>query len=137
MPEEPRPFIVRAADRSQDAHTQTAGMVRETAFSTDDLWVGVVNTAPGDMSAWHHHGDHETYAYVATGSKHIEFGPGGSRSIVAGPGDFVHVPKGVVHREGNPSAETSHSIAFRWGTGPVTVNVQGPPEAQPLPSPSE
>ena len=134
MPEGSQPIIVRPADRSQDANAQTDGMIRETAFSTEDLWVGVVTTAPGEMSAWHHHGDHETYAYVATGSKHIEFGPGGNRSIVAGPGDLIHIPKGMVHREGNPSAETSRSIAFRLGRGPVTVNVQGPPQGGSPPS---
>ena len=126
MEEHLQPTIVRARERVQDAALQTAGVRREQAFVTDDAWVGVVTTEPGEMSAWHHHGDHDTYAYVVSGSKRIEYGPGGTRSVTTGPGDFIHVPRGLLHREGNPSAEPSRSIAFRVGTGPPTINVDGP-----------
>jgi uncharacterized RmlC-like cupin family protein len=44
----------------------------------------------------------------------------------AGPGDFVHVPPHTVHRESNPTNETSVLIAFRSGRGEVVVNVEGP-----------
>jgi len=87
----------------------------------------MVTTEPGEMSAWHHHGDHDTYAYVVSGLKRIEYGPGGTRSLIAGPDDFIHLPKGFMHREGNPSGELSRSIAFRLGSGPATINVEGPP----------
>jgi uncharacterized RmlC-like cupin family protein len=127
MEEELRPTIVRAPQRSGQAALQTVGVFREQAFSTDDVWVGIVTTEPGEMSAWHHHGDHETYAYVVSGSKRIEYGPGGALSIVAGPDDFIHLPAGLVHREGNPSAEVSRSIAFRLGSGLATINLEGPP----------
>src|SRR5919108_472022 len=33
-----------------------------------------------------------------TGALRMEFGPGGSNIVEAGPGDFVYVPKGVVYR---------------------------------------
>ncbi|MGH2710509.1 MAG: cupin domain-containing protein [Actinomycetota bacterium] len=126
MEEEFQPRIVRDDKRLRRSDLQTAGLHREQAFSSDGLWVGVVITEPGDMSAWHHHGDHDSYAYVVNGSKRIEHGPGGAQSITAGPGDFIHVPKGLIHREGNPSTETSRSIAFRLGSGPATINVEGP-----------
>ncbi len=126
MEEHLHPTIVPAQDRQRRAALQTAGVHREEAFATDDAWVGVVSTEPGEMSAWHHHGDHDTYAYVVSGVKRIEYGPGGSRSLTAGPDDFIHVPKGLLHREGNPSGELSRSIAFRVGTGPATINVAGP-----------
>jgi uncharacterized RmlC-like cupin family protein len=125
--EELQPSVVRDAQRLRHTDEQTHGVVREQAFSTDDAWVGVVTTEPGDMSAWHHHGDHDTYAYVVSGSKRVEYGPGGGQSLKAGPGDFIHLPKGLIHREGNPSTEVSRSIAFRQGTGPPTINVEGPP----------
>jgi uncharacterized RmlC-like cupin family protein len=48
-------------------------------------------------------------------------------SLVARPDDFIHLPKGLMHREGNPSEEVSYSIAFRLGRGPATINVEGPP----------
>ena len=51
------------------------------------------------VSGWHHHGGYETVIYVLTGLLRMEFGPGGATTIVAGPGDFVYVPTGVVHRE--------------------------------------
>jgi uncharacterized RmlC-like cupin family protein len=127
MEEHLQPTIVRAQDRVREAALQTAGVLREQAFVADDAWVGVVTTEPGEMSAWHHHGDHETYAYVVSGLKRIEYGPGGTRSLIAGPDDFIHLPKGLLHREGNPSGELSRSIAFRSGSGPATINVGGPP----------
>jgi uncharacterized RmlC-like cupin family protein len=124
--EDLQPTIVRGQHRLRKAALQTTGVVREEAFTTDGAWVGVVTTEPGEMSAWHHHGDHDTYAYVVSGLKRIEYGPGGTRSVTAGPDDFLHLPKGLLHREGNPSGEVSRSIAFRVGTGPATINVEGP-----------
>ena len=127
MEEQNQPRVVRDGQRLRDPDQQTPGVLREQAFSTDDVWVGVVTTEPGDMSAWHHHGDHDTYAYVVSGTKRIEYGPGDTQSLTAEPGDFVHLPKGLIHREGNPSEEVSRSIAFRLGIGPATINVEGPP----------
>jgi hypothetical protein len=64
--------------------------------------VGVVHTEAGMVSGWHHHGGYETVIYVLTGLLRMEFGPGGATTVVAGPGDFVYVPTGVVHRESIP-----------------------------------
>lgn len=125
--EDSRPTIVRFGELSL-ADVQTVGVMREEAFSSEDPWIGVVTTRPGEMSGWHHHGDHVTYSFVVSGDKRIEYGPSGGESVVARPGDFIHVPKGLVHREGNPSAELSRSVAVRIGTGPATVNVAGPDE---------
>jgi uncharacterized RmlC-like cupin family protein len=122
-----QPSIVRDEERLRLIGLQTPGVVREQAFSTDDVWIGVVTTEPGDISAWHHHGDHDTYAYVVSGSKQIEYGPGGDESVTARPGDFIHLPRSLVHREGNPSPEVSRSIAIRMGSGPPTTDVEGPP----------
>ena len=127
MEEHLQPRVVQAQQRVRQAALQTAGVLREQAFSTDDVWIGIVTTEPGAMSAWHHHGDHDTYAYVVSGLKRIEYGPGGTASLVARPDDFIHLPKGLMHREGNPSEEVSYSIAFRLGSGPETINVEGPP----------
>lgn len=46
--------------------------------------------------------------------------------IEAKPGDFVHVPKGVVHREMNPFDEEGAIVLMRVGSGPPVVNVEGP-----------
>jgi uncharacterized RmlC-like cupin family protein len=42
------------------------------------------------------------------------------------PGDFAHVPAGIVHREGNPGDSPNKGIAFRIGEGPVVVDLDGP-----------
>ena len=77
------------------------------------------------VSGWHHHGEYETTIYVLIGALLMELGPGGSSTVEAGPGDFVYVPKGVVHRESNPSAEPTSSWCALAG-GESTINVDGP-----------
>jgi uncharacterized RmlC-like cupin family protein len=118
--------VVRAAERMVSEADATSGMVREEALSDATTWVGYVRTAPGRPSGWHHHGEHETYFYVGSGSIRMEFGPMGAEAIDAEPGDFVHVGKGVVHREQNPSPEEGAVVLVRVGTGPPVVNVEGP-----------
>jgi uncharacterized RmlC-like cupin family protein len=59
----------------------------------------------------------------------LEFGPGGADAVEAGPGDFVHVPAHVVHRESNPAEQVATAVVGRSGTGAPTVNVEGPDPA--------
>ena len=109
----------------------TPGMRRRLAFAAPGLWAGLVHTDPGAHSGWHHHGEHETSLFVVAGEMRIEFGPGGADSVIAGEGEFVHVPAHTVHREINPS-DTDRSVAViaRAGSlGPPTVNVDGPDPA--------
>lgn len=122
--------MVRADDRDVSEADATTGLVREQAMADDDVWVGVARPAPGRPSGWHHHGEHETYFYVQTGKIRMEYGPGGSNAIEAGPGDFVHVPGGLIHREVNSSSKAGSVILARVGSGPPVINVEGPePEA--------
>ena len=107
----------------------TPGMRREQAFSVDGLWAGLVHTEPGAASGWHHHGEHETSLYVVSGRLRLSFGPGGAEQVEAGPGDFLHVPAGTVHREANPTDEVSTAVIARAGRGAPTVNVEGPDPA--------
>jgi uncharacterized RmlC-like cupin family protein len=107
----------------------TPGMVREKAIAVEGMWARFVRTEPHMTSGWHHHGDHETAVYVVDGALRMESGPGGRDVVEAGPGDFVHVPRFAIHREGNPLDEESHVIVVRAGGGPPTVNVEGPEPA--------
>lgn len=116
--------VIRQDERAVGA--ATAGMIREEAISTHGLWAGLVRTEPGMSSGWHHHGEYESAIYVAAGWLKMEFGPGGHQVEEAGPGDFLHVPKGVIHRETNPLDEEGTLIVARSGTGPPVVNVDGP-----------
>ena len=104
----------------------TPGMVREQAIAVEGLWAGLTRTEPRMTSGWHHHGEHETSIYVVSGSLSMESGPGGVSVVEAGPGDFLFVPKGAVHREGNPTDGESHLVVVRAGTGPTTINVDAP-----------
>ena len=104
----------------------TPGKVREQAIAVEGLWSGFVRTEPGVASGWHHHGDHDTSVYVIAGNVRIEFGPGGAESVDAGPGDFVRIPPRLVHREVNAGSTPSQEVITRSGTGPLTVNVDGP-----------
>ncbi|HZD22396.1 MAG TPA: cupin, partial [Acidimicrobiia bacterium] len=61
-----------------------------------------------------------------SGELSFDFGPQGSESVAAGPGDFVHVPKGLIHREVNSAAEEGAVVLFRMGSGPPVINVDGP-----------
>jgi len=44
----------------------------------------------------------------------------------ASAGDFVLIPKHVVHRESNVGSTASLEVVTRSGTGPLTINVDGP-----------
>jgi uncharacterized RmlC-like cupin family protein len=104
----------------------TTGLTREQAITTEKMWAGYAKTDPGMISDWHHHGDHESAIYVLWGVLRMEFGSGGAETFDAGPGDFVFVPAGTVHRESNPSDEPTDVVVVRSGTGPSVVNVDGP-----------
>lgn len=109
----------------------TPGMTREQALAADGLWAGVVRTESGASSGWHHHGDYDTCAYVVSGGLRMESGPGGAEVVDAEPGDFVFVPKGAIHREGNPTGTDGDVVVVRVGHGPVVINVDGPAPAAP------
>lgn len=104
----------------------TPGMQRRQAFATDGMWSGMVRTEAGAASGWHHHGDFETTIYVLTGVLRMQFGAGGGDAFDAGPGDFVYVPKGAVHREANPTDDPSTAVIVRAGMGEAVINVDGP-----------
>lgn len=126
MDEDRRVRVVRPEDRTEGQ--PTPGMHREQAVSTDRSWAGYVTTEAGMVSGWHHHGDHESHIYVATGALRMESGPGGLEVVDAQPGDFVFVPPHTVHREGNPTSADSTIIVVRAGSGEAVFNVDGPEE---------
>jgi uncharacterized RmlC-like cupin family protein len=120
-----QPCSMVTADELTEADP-TPGMTRHLASHTEGMWTGVVDTEPGAVSGWHHHGDHETTLYVVSGKMRLESGPGGEHVVEAGPGDFLRVPAGAVHRESNPSGEPARVVVVRCGTGDPTYNLDGP-----------
>jgi uncharacterized RmlC-like cupin family protein len=116
--------VVRKHERYSAA--PTSGMIREEAVATDGMWAGLVRTEPSMVSGWHHHGDYETTIYVVSGQLRMEFGAGGRDEEAAEPGDFIHVPRAVIHRESNPLDQEATLIVVRAGSGEPVVNVDGP-----------
>ncbi len=104
----------------------TPGMTRQLASHEAGMWTGIVDTEAGAVSGWHHHGDHETTLYVVSGRMRLESGPDGGHVVEAGPGDFLRVPAGAIHRESNPDDEPSRAVVVRCGHGAPTTNVDGP-----------
>src|ERR1044071_696111 len=105
---------------------ETPGVDRREAFADDHVWAGRSRTDAGTWSGWHVHPGPDTYVFQTQGRLRLEVGARGAESVEGGPGDFVRIPKGVVHREGNPGTEPNEAIVFRVGEGELLVNVAGP-----------
>ncbi len=105
----------------------TPEITRWQAFARPGLWTGTARTTPRAASGWHHHGGHESVLYMLSGRLTIEFGEEGELALEGGPGDFLVIPEGLVHREITASDEPAEMVVFRsGGDGPPTVNVDGP-----------
>jgi uncharacterized RmlC-like cupin family protein len=122
MPERIR--RIRAGELSDGP--STPGMVRSQAVATDHVWAGIVRTDAGAVSGWHHHGEHESVIYVATGALRMESGAQGQDVFDAEPGDFVYVPPHAVHRESNTTDIVATLVVTRSGQGLSVINVEGP-----------
>jgi uncharacterized RmlC-like cupin family protein len=117
--------VVHAADRSLP-EVVTEGMERQQAWADGRVWLGTVRTQPGVATGWHHHGEYESWIHVISGHARMEFGPAGRSVEIAGPGDVIHVPAWVVHRELTDGSEPVEAVLFRVGTGQVTFNTHEP-----------
>jgi uncharacterized RmlC-like cupin family protein len=115
--------VIRSSDL--EPADPTSGMLRKRAFELDLLWAGQVETAPGAVSAWHHHDVNESSLYVVSGVLRLEC-EGVEGYVDAVAGDFVHVPAHTVHRESNPTDAVSVAVIARAGGGVPTVNVDAP-----------
>jgi uncharacterized RmlC-like cupin family protein len=105
----------------------TPGMDRRQAFAGEGAWAGTVRTERGVMTGWHVHADYDSYIHVNTGSARFEFGPGGSLGVDAGPGDYVLIPRGLIHREGTSAGSNGfEAVLIRVGQGDLVTNVDGP-----------
>lgn len=121
--------VVRASEFRQP-EAVTPGMDRREAFAGDGVWAGTVRTDAEVITGWHVHAEYETYVYVITGSARVEYGPGGRLGADAGPGDFIHIPRGLVHREGSSAGSNGvEAVLVRIGQGDLVTNVDAPDPA--------
>src|SRR5215831_9841724 len=102
----PEPLVVTADEFRTPDGPLTPGMDRKVALEHDGVWIGTVDTEPGVMTGWHHHGDWDTYVYALRGDARLDY-IDGDHVVVRGshPGDVIFIPAGVVHREGSASTE--------------------------------
>jgi uncharacterized RmlC-like cupin family protein len=120
-----RPVVVRQADR-RPATGLPAGSAGQEAFADPNGWVGFLTLEPGAASGWHHHGEWNSYACVLRGVLRWEFGADGGDTLEVAAGDTGRIPARLVHRDVSAGDETLELILFRAGTGPLTINVDGP-----------
>ena len=130
------------SDKDKDVIVATEADLKETLFrgvtrrqafdeaytpvGDDHIWVGHTHNEPGEFSLWHIHPNYVTFGYEITGRLRVEYGPGGSKAVEAGAGEFVRVPAGIIHREGSVGPTPRTGIGFRIGSGPYVVDVDGP-----------
>lgn len=106
--------------------TGTSGMHRWLAMDGDGFWAGIVTTDPDAASGWHHHDGHDSLVYLLEGRMRIEWGDGGAEGVLAGTGEFLHIPAHTVHREVNPDGVPARALLVRVGEGEPVVNVDRP-----------
>ena len=122
-----RPVVVNHPEGSPGQ--EVPGMERRQQFEREGRWASWIRIESGNVTGWHHHAANDTYVYVSRGSATIEFGPGGAESVVAGAGDFFHVPPGTIHRETIGTDVDFDGFVLRIGTAPERVDVDGPDAA--------
>jgi uncharacterized RmlC-like cupin family protein len=119
-----RPIVVRPDEAIPGP--ATAGMERRQLYQQPGQWAGWIRTDAGVAGGWHHHGANDSYIYILRGRLTIDFGAGGSDSVVAEAGDFIFNPGGIVHRETTSADGDVEAFVVRVGEGPQLVNVDGP-----------
>jgi uncharacterized RmlC-like cupin family protein len=79
------------------------------------------------ISDWHHHGARDLYGFLVSGRLRLEYGEGQKDAVEVTPGDFFHIPIGLIHRDANPGEhEEALVVNILLGKGPTVVNVAGP-----------
>jgi uncharacterized RmlC-like cupin family protein len=124
-----RPVVVHHPEQGVPAPAMS-GTERRQQFEREGRWADWIRNDAGDVSDWHHHAANDTYVYVSRGSVTIEFGPGGTESIVARAGDFFIVPSLTIHRETTGQDSDLEAFVVRVGGEPEHVTVDGPEAAR-------
>ena len=105
----------------------TDGISRKKAFESGNFIIAQTRVPPGAISDWHHHAERHLYGFLVEGRLHLEYGPHGKAVAEVGPGDFFHIPPGLVHRDVNPSPkQNSVVVNVLVGEGATVVNVSDP-----------
>jgi quercetin dioxygenase-like cupin family protein len=115
--------VVRRDDLGRGA--ATGGIARSQAFETPTLLQTESKIEGGAISAWHHHGKRDLYGFLVSGRLRLEDADGDA--VELSPGDFFHIPVGLVHRDVNLDGhEEAWVVGMLLGGGPSVVNVDLP-----------
>jgi uncharacterized RmlC-like cupin family protein len=96
------------------------------------LSMNIATIPPGGVAYAHIHVDFEVMLYILEGRVRHEYGPGLSRTLENGPGDFIYIEPGVPHEVFNMSATepvvavVARSDASEWEH---IVPYERPPQA--------
>ena len=130
MTNEPQGLVIIGLDEcTTNPNEQTPGMERKSGVTPEttgsvNLWSGHVTTPGGTKSGAHHHGDAESAIFMLSGRARFSWGKRLEHERIAGPGDFIYVPPGVIHAEENLSeTEPVVFVVSRNAGTMTTVNV--------------
>jgi quercetin dioxygenase-like cupin family protein len=73
---------------------------KTTLFRTDALLLGINCLEPGQVQKAHDHADQDKFYYVVAGNGRFQLG---ENQVVAGTGEVVWAPAGVIHGVANES----------------------------------
>ena len=117
--------VVRGSELGVGYSTQ--GIARRRAFESESTIVSQSQVAPGVVSGWHHHGARHLYGFVISGPLQLEYFLEVKEIADVNPGDFFHIPPGLVHRDLNPSEEREVIVVnILVGSGPAVINLDSP-----------
>src|SRR5579885_1736046 len=68
---------------------------------------------PGGAAKAHIHQGYETAIYIVQGTVETRYGPGLSKSIINGPGDFIYIAPDVPHQPRNIGDEPAIAVVAR------------------------
>lgn len=105
------------------AMTRSAGIHRESA-PTRELWFGKATGIPNVRAGRHHHGEAETWGYIASGHVRVFHGEGYDSYVDARAGDYIFVPAWIHHQE--VTMEKQDAILARSPDN-IVVNLDQPP----------
>ena len=114
-------FVIRRGENCRDwngIHYQVG--LSGKNVGARQLSMNVATIPPGGVAFAHIHVDFEVMLYILEGRVRHEYGPGLSRSVENGAGDFIYIEPGVPHEVYNLSqsepvvAVVARSDASEW-----------------------
>ncbi|GCD97061.1 cupin domain-containing protein [Embleya hyalina] len=124
-PETPRGDRLRLIRAGESNLPGVGAVISGGTVGSRKLWMGLIVNPPSSATDNHHHGDSEAGVFVVSGHPLYFFHDGTKEvRIEAGPGDFLHVPPFVPHREENPDPnEPVVVVIARTTQEPIKISV--------------